>query len=91
MISCMVLLRNPTLVVKALCAEPDQLGQARILGDLADLPQHAVEAVLEGITLSDVREGEVALTDLWFALQEKRIARAEGIAIDDALKQREAR
>jgi hypothetical protein len=46
------------------------------------------EAALERIELADVREGEIALTDLWFAIQEKRIAAAEGIPIDEALKER---
>lgn len=57
----MVLLRNPTLVVKALCAEPDQLGQARILGDLADLPQHPVEAVLAADRLDTPRGDVIAV------------------------------
>ena len=35
-----------------------------------------------------IREGENMLTDLWFALHEKRLAKAEGIPIDDELKAR---
>lgn len=34
---------------------------------------------------ASIREGEVTLTDLWFAWQAKLIARKEGIAVDDAL------
>ena len=52
-------------------------------GDLA-----GAEAILERIELADVREGEIALTDLWFSIQEKRLAAAEGVPIDDALKER---
>ena len=52
-------------------------------GDLA-----GAEAILERIELADVREGEIALTDLWFSIQEKRLATAEGAPIDDALKER---
>lgn len=35
-----------------------------------------------------VREGEVALTDLWFAWHEQRLARAEGVPVDDSLRAR---
>ena len=35
-----------------------------------------------------IREGEVSLTDLWFAWQEKRIAAAEKIPVDDKLHER---
>ncbi len=48
----------------------------------------AAEAVLERIELADVREGETSLTDLWFVIQTKRIAAAEGVEVDDDLKQR---
>ena len=48
----------------------------------------AAEALLDRIELEDVREGENPLTDLWFAIQAKRLAAAEGVPIDDALRQR---
>jgi hypothetical protein len=35
-----------------------------------------------------MREGEVVLTDLWFGLHEKRIAAAENVPVNDALKER---
>ncbi|MBI5817709.1 MAG: DUF5107 domain-containing protein [Verrucomicrobia bacterium] len=35
-----------------------------------------------------IREGEVSLTDMWFAWQEKRIAAAEKIPVDDKLRER---
>ncbi len=35
-----------------------------------------------------VREGELTLSELWFGLKEKELARAEGIEVDDALKAR---
>jgi hypothetical protein len=34
-----------------------------------------------------VREGEVALTDLWFEFHERRIAAREKVPLDDALRQ----
>ncbi len=42
----------------------------------------------EPFELVEVREGETTSVQAWFAYQEKRIARAEGIAIDEALKER---
>ena len=47
-----------------------------------------VEAILMDVELTDIREGEFGLTDLWFSLCEKRIAKTEGVVIDDALRQR---
>lgn len=46
-----------------------------------------VERVFEH-EYATIREGEVTLTDLWFAFHERRIARAEGVPIDDALRAR---
>ncbi|MGI6609505.1 MAG: DUF5107 domain-containing protein [Limnochordia bacterium] len=40
------------------------------------------------IELSDLREGEVVLSDLWYAIQEQRVAGAEGIAVDENLRRR---
>jgi tetratricopeptide (TPR) repeat protein len=48
-----------------------------------------VERILRShIEVANMREGEVVLTDLWFSLREKRIAAAEGVPLDDALKER---
>lgn len=45
------------------------------------------ERLLRGrIELTDVREGEVALTDLWFDLCAKKLAKAQGVAVDDAIR-----
>lgn len=47
------------------------------------------EAILrDRIEIINLREGELTLTDLWFSLHERRIARAEGHSVDDALRQR---
>jgi tetratricopeptide (TPR) repeat protein len=35
-----------------------------------------------------IREGEVSLTDMWFAFQEKRLAAAEKVPVDDKLRER---
>ena len=35
-----------------------------------------------------IREGEITLSELWFRLQEKRLALAEGVEVDDELKAR---
>jgi tetratricopeptide (TPR) repeat protein len=42
----------------------------------------------EPFELVEVREGETTSVQAWFSYQEKRIAKAEGIAIDEALKER---
>ena len=48
-----------------------------------------VERILRSnIEVANMREGEVVLTDLWFSLHEKRIAAAENVPINDALKER---
>jgi hypothetical protein len=40
------------------------------------------------LVIPDLREGELSLSDLWYEMQEKRLAAAEGAAIDDALRER---
>jgi len=75
----------------ALPAAVGRAGRIALLAARSALEQgdfDRAEQVLEGITLADVREGEIALTDLWFEIQERRIARAEGVPIDEALKER---
>jgi hypothetical protein len=48
-----------------------------------------VEEILQSRpSVSDVREGEVTLSNLWFEMHEKRIAAAENLPIDDKLRQR---
>lgn len=46
-----------------------------------------VESIFESEP-AQVRECETSLTDLWFAYHEKRISEAEGIPVDDALRER---
>ncbi|HPK00260.1 MAG TPA: hypothetical protein PKW60_12305, partial [Candidatus Hydrogenedentes bacterium] len=46
-----------------------------------------VEQIFE-TEFAQIRECETSLTDLWFAYHEQRIAEAEGIPIDDALRER---
>jgi hypothetical protein len=38
--------------------------------------------------VTNMREGEVSLSDLWFGLHEKRVAAKEGVAITDDFKKR---
>jgi len=64
-----------------------RLLEARAALDAGELDR--VESILlGGIEVPDMREGEVALSDLWYGVQERRIAAAEGVPIDDALKER---
>ncbi|MBN2310228.1 MAG: DUF5107 domain-containing protein [Candidatus Hydrogenedentes bacterium] len=61
----------------------------RAKADLAVGDLDRVEAFLVGeVDVPDVREGEVTLSDLWFELQEKRLAAAENLPVDDALRKR---
>lgn len=54
------------------------------IGDL-----QKVEEILQSRpSVSDVREGEVTLSNLWFEIHEKRIAATENLPIDDKLRQR---
>jgi tetratricopeptide (TPR) repeat protein len=47
------------------------------------------EAILSSdLVVTDLREGEISLSDLWFRLQEKRLAAREQVPIDDALRER---
>jgi len=48
-----------------------------------------VRAILEGMPeIPDLREGEVSLTDIWFAFQERTMAARLGVPIDEALRRR---
>jgi len=40
----------------------------------------------DGLTLDDMREGEVSLTDLWFGLHEQQLSKAERRPVDEAMK-----
>lgn len=53
------------------------------IGDL-----ESVEKLLAEIELIDVREGEFSLTELWYWMHQQRISKAEGIAVDQALRER---
>ncbi|NLC56224.1 MAG: DUF5107 domain-containing protein [Armatimonadetes bacterium] len=79
-------------LLESMPAEVRRHGRIRILEaqaalDADDLAR--VEAILMGdIEVPDVREGEVSLSNTWYAMHEKRIAAAEGVPIDDDLRQR---
>jgi len=60
--------------------------EARALLAVGDLD--AVEAMLPKLVVHDMREGEVSLSELWFNLHEQRLAKQEGVPVDDALKAR---
>ncbi|MBC7286507.1 MAG: DUF5107 domain-containing protein [Armatimonadetes bacterium] len=57
---------------------------ALAVGDL-----DTVERILgQSIEIPDLREGEVSLSDLWYAFHEQRLAKAEGVEVNDALRER---
>ncbi|HEY3322714.1 MAG TPA: DUF5107 domain-containing protein [Planctomycetota bacterium] len=62
----------------------------RLMGAWAALQAGALDEIepLFSCDFATVREGEVALTDVWFAYHERRLAAAEKLPIDEALKQR---
>ncbi len=61
--------------------------EARAALEVGELDR--VERILSAdLELATVREGEVVLSDLWFAMHEKRLAAVEGVAIDDELRER---
>ena len=48
-----------------------------------------VERLLgEKLVIDDLREGERSLSHLWFELHEKRLSAAEGLPLDEALRER---
>lgn len=65
-----------------------QLLEARACLATDDLRR--VEAILNDTSLAidDLREGERSLSHLWFEMHERRISKAEGVAITEAIKQR---
>jgi len=62
-----------------------QLAIARLALDTGDLD--TVEGILKG-EFATIREGEMELGELWYAMWEKRVAAAGGIPVDEALKER---
>ena len=48
----------------------------------------ALRAGFDYPEIEDLREGEVALSDLWYRMHEQRISAAEGIPVDDNLRER---
>lgn len=70
------------------CTHP-RLGFLRARAHLAlgniDFVEHYL---LSRPEIPDMREGEVSLTDLWFALHEQRLARQEDAPITDALRKK---
>jgi tetratricopeptide (TPR) repeat protein len=61
--------------------------EAQAAVEVDDL-ERAGRVLSEPFELVEVREGETTSVQAWFAYQAKRIARAEGTAIDEALKER---
>ncbi|NLF31265.1 MAG: DUF5107 domain-containing protein [Planctomycetes bacterium] len=67
-------------------------GRVRLLRARALLAGGDADAAIDVLgsqwTLSDVREGEVSLTDLWVEAHARRVAAEEGRAVDDDLRAR---
>lgn len=64
-----------------------QIMEARAALKMNDLQR--VKEILESRpVVSDIREGEVILSNLWFEMHEKRIAAEENVSVNDELRQR---
>ena len=67
-------------------------GHVRLLEARAALELDQLDRVprllADDLVLTNVREGDAGPAELWFSYHEKRIAKAEGVPIDDALKAR---
>jgi tetratricopeptide (TPR) repeat protein len=44
--------------------------------------------IVARLEVSDIREGDNAVTDLWFGVHEQRVAEQERVPVDDALRER---
>jgi hypothetical protein len=75
---------------RSLPEEMRQNERLRIMGACAALEAGEWREVgtLFGQEFATIREGEVTLTDLWFGYHERRVAAAEGVAVDEALRKR---
>jgi tetratricopeptide (TPR) repeat protein len=85
-------LRELQALLPELAPSAREHGRVKILTAKAALEagdMDTAERILRSdIEIANMREGEGILTDLWFSLHEKRIAAAEGVPVNDALKER---
>lgn len=86
---------RPAEVVEIISKTPADIqakGRIQLLLTSANLELGRVDEVIatltQDISVDDMREGEVALTDLWFRAHCIRIAKEKGIANDEALRAR---
>ena len=80
-------------IVEQVLPEPvRKSGRIRLLEGRAALAIEdfdRVESLLaEKLVIDDLREGERSLSHLWFEFHEKRLSKAEGVPIDEALRER---
>ena len=92
---CLVSTGRPRAWLELLADVPpsvSSLGRVRLLEAQAalavgDLPR-TERLLTDRVTIADLREGEVSLSDLWYAFQEQRLSAAAQVPIDDALRDR---
>lgn len=79
-------------IIESLPSQLRQYPRVRVLEAHAAIEtddlNRAANILTEDFDLFDAREGETILSDLWFAMHEKRIAEAEEIPVNQALRQR---
>ncbi len=82
-------------LVETLPPSVRELGRIRLLEAQAALAVDDLDragAVLErNLVITDIREGDAGPARLWYAYQAKRLAAAEGVAVDEEIKQRARR
>ena len=80
------------LVREVLSREVRNAGRVRLLEGRAALAigdfDRVEQLFEEKLVIDDLREGERSLSHLWFEFHEKRLSTAEGLPIDDALRER---
>ena len=91
--SLLLRLKRFEALSELLASIPTEVREAerlRLAAGWVALHEGRLEAVEATLTqeFATIQEGELTLSELWFALQEKKLALAEGVEIDEALKAR---
>ena len=63
-----------------------RLLEARAAFDTGDLDR--TERILQDLELTDLRECETVLSDMWFSLHARRVALREGVPLNESLRER---
>jgi tetratricopeptide (TPR) repeat protein len=90
----LLLAGRPQEVLRIVAKAPPAVarrGRVRFLQARAALATgnwRATGRILKDLEVDDIREGDNAITDLWFRMHEQRLAEEDHVEIDDALRER---